>query len=261
MSYGLYLSASGVLANLYRQDVFANNLANEATVGFKVDTPMVRQRPPEVTEGGFFPGDSNALLDRLGGGVFAGPQEIRWAPGEPVAGGPLDIYLNKPNHFLVVGSPTDPAAQRLTRYGSFNLNRRSQLVTANDGTLVLDVNDQPIVATGAGEVSITARGEVIQGVDRQVIGRLKIVAVDPLDQLAKDGANRFRVKGDIQQVATPVEDATVTPRHLEASGTNPIETLMNIVNATKAVTGNGNMIRYHDLMMDRAVNTLGRVVA
>ena len=35
MIYGLYLSATGVLTNSYRQDVIANNLANAETVGFK----------------------------------------------------------------------------------------------------------------------------------------------------------------------------------------------------------------------------------
>ena len=33
MIYGLYLSATGVMTNSYRQDVIANNLANAETVG------------------------------------------------------------------------------------------------------------------------------------------------------------------------------------------------------------------------------------
>jgi len=37
MNYGLYLSATGVLTNMHRQDVIANNLANANTVGFKRD--------------------------------------------------------------------------------------------------------------------------------------------------------------------------------------------------------------------------------
>jgi hypothetical protein len=34
---------------------------------------------------------------------------------------------------------------------------------------------------------------------------------------------------------------------------------MDLVDATKAATGNGNLIRYHDSLIDRAVNVLGRV--
>ena len=33
MNYGLYLSASGALNNLYKQDLYANNLANASTIG------------------------------------------------------------------------------------------------------------------------------------------------------------------------------------------------------------------------------------
>ena len=44
MIYGLYLSATGVLANTYRQDVIANNLANSETVGFKRDTAIFHER-------------------------------------------------------------------------------------------------------------------------------------------------------------------------------------------------------------------------
>ena len=35
MNYGMHLSASGVLTNMYRQDVFANNLANVGSIGFR----------------------------------------------------------------------------------------------------------------------------------------------------------------------------------------------------------------------------------
>ena len=51
MMYGLYLSATGVLANSYRQDVIANNLANSETVGFKRDTALLRKRELRQTVG------------------------------------------------------------------------------------------------------------------------------------------------------------------------------------------------------------------
>ncbi len=50
MIYGLYLSASGVLTNLYRQDVIANNIANSETVGFKKDLTILQQRPTAAQE-------------------------------------------------------------------------------------------------------------------------------------------------------------------------------------------------------------------
>ena len=45
MIYGLYLSATGIMANSYKQDVLANNLANSETVGFKRDLAYFQERP------------------------------------------------------------------------------------------------------------------------------------------------------------------------------------------------------------------------
>src|SRR5262245_52880288 len=50
MNYGLYLSASGALTSLHRQDVLANNLANINTVGFKPDMVTTRARLAERLE-------------------------------------------------------------------------------------------------------------------------------------------------------------------------------------------------------------------
>ena len=50
MNYGLYLSASGVLTSLHKQDVTTNTLAHVKTVGFKADTVYTRQRLPARLE-------------------------------------------------------------------------------------------------------------------------------------------------------------------------------------------------------------------
>ena len=70
MIYGLYLSASGVLANSYRQDVIANNIANSETVGFKKDLTMLQQRPTAAQETGHW-SQTDSLLEPLGGGLLA----------------------------------------------------------------------------------------------------------------------------------------------------------------------------------------------
>ena len=46
MIYGLYQSAAGMMANEYRQDVLANNIANADTVGFKRDVAIFAERQP-----------------------------------------------------------------------------------------------------------------------------------------------------------------------------------------------------------------------
>ena len=72
MNYGLYLSAAGVLNNLQRQDVIANNLANVNTVGFKPDSVLTRHRLPERLESGHLI-EPREMLERLGAGCRQTP--------------------------------------------------------------------------------------------------------------------------------------------------------------------------------------------
>ena len=81
MIYGLYLSASGVMASSYRQDVLANNLANSETIGFKRDLALFRQRPTAARENGR-PNASDSIQEALGGGLYAEPTRVDRTQGE-----------------------------------------------------------------------------------------------------------------------------------------------------------------------------------
>ena len=103
MNYGLYISAYGVLTNMYRQDVFVNNLANAHTVGFKPDMPGVHQRDVEAVEDRFSGDLSHRLLGKLGGGVFAGPQRTdHWAGLIEMTGRATDVALETKGTCFVV---------------------------------------------------------------------------------------------------------------------------------------------------------------
>ena len=70
------------MTNSYRQDVIANNLANSETVGFKRDLALFQQRPTEAQARGGMAGQSNPLLEALGGGTLAAPTLVDTAQGE-----------------------------------------------------------------------------------------------------------------------------------------------------------------------------------
>jgi flagellar basal-body rod protein FlgF len=258
MNYGMYLSASGVLTNTYRQDVFANNLANVETVGFKPDIPSIRQRDPESVEDGLGMDVSNELMDRLGGGVLTGMQRINFAQGaHRLTGNPLDVALTDKDQFFavqVIDPDTGEAQVRLTRDGRFTLNNAGELVTQS-GYNVLDTSDKPIVVEGEGEAGVGTGGQVVVGGEQ--VAQLQVARVADLQGLTKRGQGLFAFDGpDPRQL---VDKPAVRPGFIEASGVDAITTMMQIVSATKAATGNANMIRYHDQILDRAVNTLGRV--
>ena len=258
MNYGLYLSAGGALTNSYRQDVLANNLANVNTVGFKPDLPSLQARSPESAERDAPLATSQQLLDRLGGGVLAGPQRTAFSvgPAQPT-GRDLDAALTDKNAFFAV-SITDPAtgqpATRLTRDGRFNVGADGRLVTMS-GHTVLNQDDAPIAAAPGVPVTLTGDGRVQQnGTD---VGRIQITAVSDLGAIEKAGAGLYAFRGD--DVRVPAPNAQMKVGAIEGSSTNAIGTMMAIMQATKAATSNTNLIKYHDQMMDYAINKLGSV--
>jgi flagellar basal body rod protein FlgG len=259
MNYGLYLSASGVLTNSYRQDVYANNLANVETVGFKPDIPSIRQRSAESIEdpatGAAF---RNALLDKLGGGALAGPQRIDFTPAPVKRGGPLDLALRGENAFFAVQDADAKGVEgiKLTRDGRLGRDAEGYLITAASGRRILDTADRPIQVGSTYPIDINSTGEVRQ--NNEVVAQIQVAGVDDLAHLHKEGDNLFGWdgRGDARAKAS---DATIRPGFVETSGVDPIHALMQMVNATKDATMGGNLIRYQDEMMDRAVNSLGRV--
>ena len=114
MNYGLYVSAAGALANSYRQDVVANNLANVDTVAFKRDMALFKGRRTESSQRG---GQrySNSLLEQLGGGLFALPTHTDFSPGSlKTTGNPYDFALAGSGFFQVKNQDQI----QYTRYGN-----------------------------------------------------------------------------------------------------------------------------------------------
>ena len=159
MIYGMYLSASGVVANSYRQDVISNNLANAETNGFKRDLATFYARPTEAQVTGKT-NRTNPLLEHIGGGILAMPTLIDSGQGDlEETGNNLDVAIQGKGFFTV----SDGKTTKLTRDGRF--------ITAADGTLVLAtsrgqhvLNDagQPIQLDPTKQTTIAEDGVVVQ---------------------------------------------------------------------------------------------------
>ncbi|HEX6971369.1 MAG TPA: flagellar basal body protein, partial [Limnochordia bacterium] len=68
MLRGLYTAASGMLVQMIRNDVVANNLANATTIGFKRDLATVRAFP-------------TLLIHRRGDPADSSPAQAGWLGG------------------------------------------------------------------------------------------------------------------------------------------------------------------------------------
>ena len=261
MNYGLHLSAAGVLTNMYRQDVLANNLANVSTVGFKRDLASISQRPAETSEDHETHPYQHDILDKIGGGVYAGAQRISFDVGPmQQTGNPLDLALESPDAFFVVAKPGERGKDelRLTRDGRFTRNAEGLLVTAVGGFKVLDADNTPIRISDDQSVVVSNDGRLQQGgVD---VAQVQVATVKNRERLVKDGQNLLRYTGRPED-RVAADRPRVRSGFVEASAVDPIRELLGLIETSGAIQNNTNMIKYHDLMMDRAVNSLGRVTA
>jgi flagellar basal-body rod protein FlgF len=255
MDYGLQISASGALASIHQQNALTNNLANANTVGFKPILTGTMHRLAARVEDNLPHLSSNALLEKLGGGVLAAPTRIDFAQGTlESSDGPFDMAIEGEG-FFVVGDSSNPS---LTRDGRFTLSRDNELVLAATGVPVLSSSNKPIHIdpTQPGKILVSSDGVITQG--GAPIDQIQVSDIPDRSILTKLGAGLFG-----SQTGSPLNliDAPGMLRQftLEGSSVSEIDALMQIQSASKSAQGNIGMIDLQNRLMDRAINTFGRV--
>jgi flagellar basal body rod protein FlgG len=257
MNYGLYLSASGVLVNMHRQDVLANNLANVNTTAFKRQLVTFTERQPEVREDLSDPGTAQELLDRIGGGLFVQPSNIDLTPGAlKVTDDPLNVAIKGEGFFAVSVDDEGGTHTRLTRDGRLAIDPQGRLVTQLNQYPILDINDQPITVDRDSRVTIDALGNVRQ--DGGAVGQIQLTAVPDASRLRHLGRNLLAVPAEDLDHRSAASGQLVQGA-LEQSNVDPIRTQVQMMEAMRAIQISSALIRHHDMVMDRAVNSLGRV--
>ncbi|MCC6428797.1 MAG: flagellar hook-basal body protein [Phycisphaerales bacterium] len=258
MNYGLQISASGAQTALYRQDVFANNLANINTVGFKPDIPSARQRPAVRQEDNlpFLP--SNDLLERLGGGLQLATPRTSFEQGSlESTSSPLDLAIKGDGFFLVRAATSDSTDRlRLTRDGAMTLDGNGRLVLAGTGMPVLDVQNRPIQLDTTANITVGADAVIRQ--DGIEVAQLRIVDVPDRTRLTKVGKNLYNAPADAISSAATATGAVVQ-FSVERSAVDSINALMDMQDAGRSVQANLAMIRSQDRLLERAIGQFGRV--
>src|SRR5919201_187798 len=160
MDRGLYIAASGMLAESIRQDQLANDLANASTPGYKADRTAQRSFGDILLANR----ETGQQIGPLGMGVTADRTVTDWAPA-PIeeTDQPLDLAIDGEGFFAV----RTPQGVRYTRNGQFTTDARGLLLTAQ-GDEVLSQNGQPVQVVGGkvnaaqvGEMVTTAQGEAL----------------------------------------------------------------------------------------------------
>ena len=262
MNYGFNLAAAGVLSALYRQDVASNNLANVETPGFKMDQTATIPREAAREEDGLFDLPSNRMLERLGAGVLLAPTRSSFSQGplQPTAN-PLDLAIRGDGFFMVQGKAgangQGSAPTLLTRDGRFTLDSKGRLVTAAEGLAVLDSSRSPITLDpSAGPVTVDADGTIRQR--GSSVARVGLVDFADRSRLKKEGGGTFSVPASVLSSAQPAT-GDVLQKMVEKSNVDAVQAMMQVTNASNDAQGATRLMSMYDEMLNRAINTLGRV--
>jgi flagellar basal-body rod protein FlgF len=249
MIYGLYLSASGIAANSYRQDVIANNLANSETTGFKRDVAAFRQRLTAAGEGRAIGGWSDPALEGLGGGLFAMPTTIDLSQGSTQeTGSPLDVAIEGNGFFAA----QENGQTKLTRAGRFTVSRDGQLVLSS-GQRVLDAAGQPITLSPGAPVSIDVDGQISQA--GQAVAHLGVFDVEDKTALTKAGGNLLNLNDSPLHPVVP----RLRSQFIENSNVEPATEMADLMDAQRQLEANANMIHMQDETLQRLVNDVGKI--
>jgi flagellar basal-body rod protein FlgF len=252
MLYGLYLSAQGAQAQSTRLDVLSNNLANSQTSGFKRDLAVFQShRPYDVENGGVSdaPGNQGAFS----GGVGTAKIITDYSSGPLVhTNGELDVALNGPGYFQV----SDGNQQYLTRKGTFTLSSAGDLMLQGTNMHVLSSSGGVInVPSDATQIEILADGSIsaanANGAQVQV-ARLGLFKPGSDQQLQKVGSSLFRANDAVSPAGN---DSTVQQGFIEQSSVNPVNEMIEMVQASRMVEANVNMIKYQDDALDRLLQS------
>lgn len=258
MSYGLQISASGVFTAMYRQDVYANNLANLDTVGFKPDIPQSLARRDVRHEDGVFNLPSNSMLEKLGAGALMSPNRVSFKQGSlRQTGNSLDVAIQG-DGFFAVREETDREGKlvRLTRDGRFSRSAQGLLVMSGTGFPVLDTQGETIALPSEGQVRIDSAGRILH--NNREVAAIQVVEFPDNARLTKLGHSLFGAPNDAMTNKT-VATGLVQQFAVEDSGTDEVETIMRMTAASRDVDSHVAMIQQHDRLLDRAINTFGRV--
>ncbi|HEY4759142.1 MAG TPA: flagellar hook basal-body protein [Thermoguttaceae bacterium] len=250
MPYGFYISAEGANAQSYRLDVIANNLANIDTVGFKRDLATFQARYAQAIDKGLvIPGSGD--LDDVGGGTLVRQTKTDFSPGQVKrTQNPSNLAILGDGFFVVKkGDET-----LLTRAGNFEINSRGELVTPQ-GHAVLDDSGTPIVLNlDIKDWQISDTGALIQGDSSR---NLAIVKPASNADLVKHGENLFRSSTQPQALA-PAE-RRVASGYLEMSDVQPALEMTALIEASRLLELNINMMRTQDQTLGALVNRVLKV--
>jgi flagellar basal-body rod protein FlgG len=243
MIKGIYTSGSGMLPRVLKQEVFANNMANANTVGYKKDEVFLHQLENAKHKAGLItdldweiPMVDDVYIDFGQGQLHQTNQ-------------PLDVALEGDGFFVV----DTPQGERYSRNGAFSMTADGTLIDSNGNSVLSDGG--PIIIAGD-EISIAKDGGIF--VDGAEVARIRVVDFEKPYSLRKVDDGYFMPE-DEAVIPETAADINLRQGYVETSNVNIIENMVDMLVSFRAYQAGQKAINAQDETLDKAVNDLGRV--
>lgn len=266
MVKGLYTAHTGMVNEMKRLDILANNLANADTTAYKKEGTTSRTFADEMSLR--IKDSSNmGIPKKLGDityGVHLGQVYTDYSTGNfKVTDNTTDFAIDGNGFFAVAFTDKQGnTSVKYTRDGAFTVNKQGYLVT-KDGDYVLNatgaMNGDPgqnnyIRLDPNAAITVNKLGYVMQ--NNQIVGTIGMVDVDNYDYLEKYGENLYNLLPGGKRIAT---DANIEQGTLETSNVNVVNEMVNMITIQRAYEAGQKVITSIDGTLDRAVNNVGKV--
>ena len=236
MERGLYIAASGMLAEQVRQDQIAADLAHTSTPGYKAD----RSAQKSFGELLLSNRKDGSVVGALGLGTYVDKIVTSYDQGAlRQTDEPLDVALEGTG-FLAVSTPQ---GVRYTRDGQMSVDAQGRLVTAGAQQPVLDAQNRPITVGASSRIEIGTDGTITAA--GRTVGRLGVVS---LTNPAKQGDNLFTGTAGARPAGTQVRQGA-----LEQSGVDAARAMVDMIASLRNFESGQRVIHTIDETLGRGI--------
>lgn len=227
MDLGLYIAASGMVAEQVRQDQLANDLANASTPGFK---------PDESTQHSF----GDVLMANTEGGAAVGSVDEGVALGKPYTNmtqasmqetsEPLDFAIEGSGFFAVKTAQ----GVRYTRDGQF---------TSSSTGVLIDTNGDPVLNQHGAQIKVSSTGTV----PASALGLFEVPGA------AKQGENLYTGS------ASGKPTGTVRQGSLEGSGVDAAKVMVEMITSLRSFQSGQQAVQAIGETLQEAASQVGSI--
>lgn len=250
---------NGIERVMDTHDVYANNMANINTVGFKQskvmfkDIQQIEIQKLQSNTNEYDPTETARPAGKLSLGPEVSQMVIDFSQGDFITtNNKLDFAIHGDGFFAVKGADNQEV---YTRKGNFTLDSKGYLTTS-DGQQVLNRSNGPIkIDTTIKAEQIIVQKDGLINYGREKLGYMKIVDFADKTGMTQVQGNAFASNG-----ATPtvMNNPDILQGALEGSNANAIGTMLKSIEATRSYESMSTVMQTTSDTLSKVINQTGR---